>query len=573
MEHYLVPTSEAFQQTGLSNLFRELLVGRYWQAPRYGEYQLFFLKHIGKNNPIVSAPKVTRVWQTWMEQYPKVFHEALETLASIEADAQKIASSVLSTYLPDPQAIRRELHYLDEKIAGTSEKHRSSLVKRKKNLTARLNKGRSVTPRRMHTLRVKLERALKRAVVRNWEQALDTRFVQEWPRFLGLDYCPSWLFDLETLQTLLPIVQLKASQRTLALRLIRIRTGVPPWDLRDDPANQRFLQLLTQQGVNMDPWINGIGTIEHHTDDGHSCFLALEEDPLEIFRMGAHFQTCLGPGEFNFFSVFANAADINKRVLYGRDGNGKVIGRTLFALTNQGGLVPFHIYCHNPKTGYPQAVTAFVKRLAKRMRTIILSDGTIDTLVSRDWYDDGPIDLGCRFLALEERSAFRTQLLTIDPKSLPSLLKETFAPIPLNELTIPLVLELPEFLKTHTLARPLLDIVANVNRLPLETYLRSLRIALHASIQEYAFSRIGKYVIKKLLQKLRQDEYVSEQDLGLVVQCHPGNALTLLKRTRLKGVRRWEDEGDQNRQMWIIQALTLGRTKQANDLMKVYSQR
>jgi len=43
--------------------------------------------------------------------------------------------------------------------------------------------------------------------------------------------------------------------------------------------------------------------------------LALSGDPLEVFAMGTHFGTCLSPGSMSFFSVVANAADINKRVL------------------------------------------------------------------------------------------------------------------------------------------------------------------------------------------------------------------------------------------------------------------
>jgi len=569
--NYLGPTFRAFQEARQGEIFRDLVVEGYWKAPRYGEYQLLFLQKVSKNDPIASGPTITRIARTWMVHYPEAFRETLEKLASIEPKAEKIASSILSRDFPDPNKITQELHHLDEKISGASEKHRSPLVMRRQNLAARLSRKDFISPQRMRTLHTKIDRAFKRAVVRHWEQPLDTRFVKEWPRFLEMEDCPPWLFEKKTLETLLPIFQLDASHQTLALRLIRVRTGKPPWDLRDDPANQRFLNLLTQRGVNIDPWINGIGTTEHRPPDGNSCFLTLEDDPLEIFQMGAHFQTCLSPGSFNYFSVFSNAADINKRVLYGRDLHGKVIGRTLLGLMNQGGLLTFDNYCHNAKSGYADAVTLFVKELAQRMQTIILSDGSIDTLVSRDWYDDGPIDLGCRFPALEEGSAFRQQLSNIDAKTLPSLLKEAFSPIPLNELTIPLVVELPEILENTKLARPLIDLVTSVNRLRLQVYLQSLRIALHAGVEDYAFSRIGKHVINGLL---RQGDDVSERDLELVVQCQPGSALMLLKRTRSKGIRCWEDERYEERQTLIVQALTLlGRTKQADDLLKIYNKR
>ncbi len=370
------------------------------------------------------------------------------------------------------------------------------------------------------------------------------------------------------MKTILPIVQLDTPQRMLAIRLIRHRTGSPPWDLRDDPANQRFLHMLIQQGVKVDPWVNGIGKIQYQGDTGKSCFLSLEDDPLEIFQMGAHFETCLSPDSFNFFSVFGNAADINKRVLYGRDHSGKVIGRTLLALTNQGGLVTFHSYCHNTRSGYGDAVASFVKQLAKRMRTILISYGTVTELVSTEWYDDGPIDLGGSFPALEEGSSFRTRLTTISPKTLPALLKEALAPIPLNELTIPLVLELPEILKNKPLALPLIDLVATITRLPFQAYIQSLRIAHHCGIESYAMSKMGKHVINELLA---QGEDAREQDLEIVIHCYPKTALRLLKGTREKGIRCWQDEWYDKRQKLIVQALTLsGRTKQADDLLITY---
>ena len=83
--------------------------------------------------------------------------------------------------------------------------------------------------------------------------------------------------------------------------------------------------------------------------NGRNVVLAFEHDPLEIFQMGWHFSTCLSPGVFNFFSVFSNAADINKQVVYARDEQGRVVGRCLLALTEDGNLLTFEPYWRHRK--------------------------------------------------------------------------------------------------------------------------------------------------------------------------------------------------------------------------------
>jgi len=568
---YLIPTFQVFREGGHSALFRDLVLEGYWKTPRFSQHQLVFLQNTMKKQHLSIKGPNTRCIRKWMQLYPAAFREILEKLASVEPKAENIASSILSTDFPDPNEIKQELQSLVDKIPQASEKRRPQLIKRQTTLTSRLDSNSLPSPKRLGTLHTKLERAFKHAVVQSWERSLDSSFLQEWPRFLGTKHCPPWLLEPATLEVLLPIIDLKKSHRALAIHLITVRTNDPPWDLRDDPANQRFLHAMSQQKIHTKPWVNGVGTMEYHTTNGKTCLLTLEDDPLDIFRMGAHFQTCLSPGAFNFFSVFSNAADINKRVLYGRDLNGKIIGRTLLALTDQGGLVVFHIYCHDHKMGYPEAVSKFVKLLAERMRTIIVPSGTVSSLVSDDWYDDGPIDLGCSFPALKEGSDFRNQLHNLDPQALLLLIKEAFSPIPLNELTIPLLLELPEILENKKFALPLIDLVSNYSQFPLFVYMKTLRMALHAGLGAYAFSQFGKHFTKGLLQEFRYHGEVYEKYLEMVVQCDPSEALMLLKRTRSKGIRNWEDEKDEDRRKLIIQALTLlGRPQQAEDLLKGY---
>lgn len=74
-------------------------------------------------------------------------------------------------------------------------------------------------------------------------------------------------------------------------------------------------------------------------------------------------------------------------------------------------------------------------------------------LVASDWYDDGPLDLGHRFACLEEGSELRRKLAAVHPADLIAELRRGLKPADLNEVTIPLVLDLPELQRTQRTQR------------------------------------------------------------------------------------------------------------------------
>jgi len=76
--------------------------------------------------------------------------------------------------------------------------------------------------------------------------------------------------------------------------VLQARTGPRPWDLRDDPPNGAFLAAMRDTGLDPAPWLDD-ATTTVVTPDGQPLALALCSDPLEVFAMGAHFETCLSP--------------------------------------------------------------------------------------------------------------------------------------------------------------------------------------------------------------------------------------------------------------------------------------
>jgi len=408
------------------------------------------------------------------------------------------------------------------------------------------------------------------AVLERWENALDARLSQALRELLGIDEVPAWLKDPRPLSLLAAASRLSGARRRLALRLFRLRCGPPPWDLRDAPQNRRFLESLPH--LDWSPWLDGVGTREVKIAAGRLLYFALEDDPLEIFRMGAHFRTCLSPGSMNYFSVFTNAADVNKRVLYARDApgkTGKVVGRCLLALTAPGELLRFEAYCHEGGVEFSQACTDFADDLARRMGTRRSASGEVPTLVASAWYDDGPHDLGRSYPALEEGSALRRRLAVLHPGELLDELRRALKPASLNEATLPLLVELPEMRQRPELVVPLLRPLAECRSLPVGT----LITAAHLAVQAGAADLVRRLFLQTITESLRRDSrdwyWIDPRVSELLLRFDPARLLALLRDSREKPVRDWSEETDGDRLASAAAALdALHRPRQAQALWR-----
>jgi hypothetical protein len=392
--------------------------------------------------------------------------------------------------------------------------------------------------------------------------------------FLRTDPPPPWLFEARAVAQIAPIGALAPGMRALALRVLRARAGPPPWDLRDDPANRAFVERLRRAGSDPDPWVEGVGTVRVTTADGKVLDLRLEDDPLEILDMGKHFATCLSPGAMNYFSTFANVADVNKRVLFARDPAGRVVGRCLLALTATGGLLAFHAYAHDSSLKFGEVVEAFARDLAARMRVMVVPHGEVPRLVAPDWYDDGPVDLGGRFPFLKDGAPFRAAIPTMAPAAFAEEARHLFAPLALSALTLPLLVELPEIDARPEILVPLLPALESAEGLPLETVARAVGL-LARTPAAAAASRALVPVIVAGLRRAGDDEHGwLEGAVKSVVDACPGDALRLLRATRARRVRTWADEHDYRRLELAARAYeALRRPRLAVSLYRLAAQR
>ena len=482
----------------------------------------------------------------WVRRYPPELHAALDRLAAVLPDAEPRVGRWLADDAPDRQRLEREIEAIGMRIDPADPERQPALRTRLANLQARLAHPAALRPLRIERLRARLDRAWGRAVLDRWEREIDPLLPGALQRLLGIEEVPAWLTEPRHLSLLAAASRLRGSPQRLAYRLFRLRCGPPPWDLRDVPPNRRFVESLPQ--LDWRPWIDDVGTVTVEAAEGRRLHLALEDDPLEIFRMGAHFQTCLSPGGINYFSVFSNAADINKRVLYARNDGGKVVGRCLLALTAQGELLMFEPYCHDGNLGFEALCAGFVEQLARRMGTRRTDWGRVPTLVASRWYDDGPRDLGRQYPCLDEGSPLRRRLAMLHPGELIDELRRSLKPAGLDDSTLPLVLDLPELRQRPELAVPLLRRVAEHRAsLPDE----ALVTAAHLAEQAGAIDLVRRHLLHPLLDSLRR-MYRAEacpelRTVDLVARLDPAGLLSVLRRTRRRSVHDWPDETDGDR--------------------------
>jgi hypothetical protein len=495
------------------------------------------------------APKGLKGWdrppltltapELGLAHYPTALQRSLSRLAKASPRATHIAERVLGSDFPSPERLRREIENLTRLIKDAPAKREAALVARLSNLRKRLDAPRPTSEPRLARCLAKLERRIRLCTLASWEASLRDQLELELRRLLEARPPQTWLKNPLTLGLLSALTALSPKFRALGIRVFRARLGPAPWDFRDEPANREFLIRLASNGTDPKPWLEGIGERTVPTPHGELS-LDMESDPLELLRMGEPFDTCLAPGAFNFFSAVANAADVNKRVIYIRNSAGKIQGRCLIAITDAFSLLTFRVYAQRCHAELESAVRSYVKDLAKAMHTTIVAKGQVTSLVASNWYDDGPIDLLGKESPLEPGAALRERLDTIRPNELLPALESALSPQPISASHVVALVDLlgdrPE-LVVPLLARE--ELLASLDP---GTLLRVASLARRAGkvraavvhVTALARGEVRGGCCNHCLQSSLADELIH---LGL-----PHRVLRFLRRTRSAGIHGWNDE-------------------------------
>lgn len=159
--------------------------------------------------------------------------------------------------------------------------------------------------------------------------------------------------------------------------------------------NQDWIKRARENNVDMSVWLGGIGSKMRHVED-RQVTINITSDPVEIFKMGRLFNTCLAFGGCNQMALIANAYDANKQVVYMRDLQGNIICRQLIALTREFKLVGFCCYVSTGKhrdqenrSAFISAMARYCGELARQSGVSLASDGEVEAIGDHFWFDDG----------------------------------------------------------------------------------------------------------------------------------------------------------------------------------------
>jgi hypothetical protein len=493
--------------------------------------------------PRAKWPRMTTARDAaWIARYPEALHPALHKLATVDDDAEATAARRLADDVPDPAALRAEIAALRTRL------DKPGAAKRLANLEDRLAHPKPPSVKRLANIAAKLERTARDLGLSRFTHAITDGASERVVRAFGLESLPAWATDPKTIALLFALLSLDEYDRALAGRMIRARGGDRPWDLRDDPKNRAFLAELRTAGIDPDPWLDDSPRVVRDGDDVFT--LELTGDPIEVFAMGAHFGTCLSPDGGNFFSVVANAADVNKRVIYAKR-DGRVIGRCLLALTEGFAILSFHVYAHEQVSKLEQHIRDFVLELANRMHTSVAPRGTVRLLLANDWYDDGPRDLVGRFRNLDDAGLdFRN----LDPAALVGVLRAALDR-EIDDVTLPIILGHGGIFHNPALVVPLAPFIF-ASTVP-HTHVTAAHLALRAGDRALADRFLGDHVAV-----IRLDDH-PWQDGEMLAQLRPSYTLARLRETRHRTVRDWDDEPGDRCAVAGVALEALHRPKQA----------
>lgn len=203
---------------------------------------------------------------------------------------------------------------------------------------------------------------------------------------------PGLLLDEDWMNAVLLTADVEYNRKLLRNLLRALLGGESQWHTTH-PANTKFLQELEARNVQTKTWL---GTLprRYKTNRG-TWHLRLESHPLAILQMGNYFDTCLSFGGINSFSTVANACELNKRVIFARDEKGRVVGRKLIGLNEDGKLIGFYTYTSLQDTKANQELRRCFARyceiFAERCGLEMAEEGTIPRLFAEQWYDDGVV--------------------------------------------------------------------------------------------------------------------------------------------------------------------------------------
>lgn len=168
-----------------------------------------------------------------------------------------------------------------------------------------------------------------------------------------------------------------------------------------DRLRDKFLEIHAKPPEGADPpIIEEIGAnlerirIAEQTPDSDyegMITMSVETDPFQVLFMGEYgFASCLSIRGSNAWSAISNAIDVDKVVVWARDGAGNIVARRLIALTPQG-VVSYRTYTNRHGLSLDGMFEDFIAACAAHCGTGVTRRVSPGPLLSDEWYDDGAL--------------------------------------------------------------------------------------------------------------------------------------------------------------------------------------
>jgi len=544
-EPNILPIATLFQSVGFIDIANYFADKQEWAALRPFKYFIKAFNELKLNIPIPQTPP--KKDSSWIKDYPIELESMLLLLNKRCFNAESMAENHLRRYFPSQQHIKQEIAILTEKI---KEKESEILQKRCTNLNNRLLTPVTISPERFKNFNHKIRHLAYSGFTKQWLTLIKNDLKQRLSNAFDLTELPDdSLGNPRHLLALIAFLTLSKSTQKVVKKILQARLQDKPWDLRTEPANALFIKEMQKKNINMTPWLEGIGTIVNTIKD-QKIAIELEQDPLEIFHMGSHFETCLSIFDFNYFSVVANVADINKRIVYLKNENQQIMGRCLFALNTQGHLLNFFSYSHQGEKFIKSAVDEFADDLAQQMGTVRASKGPVKTLVADEWYDDGAELFTNASPDFIKDSLFKKQLLTLPLYQTEKLINELFSQPILTPIIIQYLLNLDEFQQRPELCLCLVKRIQALKGIDREVRLKIMQYLIDCNEKKQALNFAKNF-------KLAYYRYVEDglvyKEVKLLIKISPALAYRAVIKTRDKEIKTDQTDSDSYRLFFLGQ--------------------
>lgn len=161
-------------------------------------------------------------------------------------------------------------------------------------------------------------------------------------------------------------------------------------ELRSDEKKKPDPRVLEEVEMNLERARIVADTPE--SDYEGRIVLEVETDPFQVLFMGEYgFASCLSLRGSGVWSAVSNAIDVDKAIVWAKEGAGNVVGRRLIALTADG-MISFRTYSNRHGLSLDGMFDDFVEAYARRCGTRWVRNArSPGPLLSDRWYDDGAL--------------------------------------------------------------------------------------------------------------------------------------------------------------------------------------